>query len=352
MNSSYRQAIYWAAVALTSGLPFCLAAAETDALQADATEAASIRLEGALERPGGGSQYARVMKAWDDYDAAVTKAADSIRVGIEEQFEAATSAGDLDASEKWQAAAERFANEGAMPTHSELKPSVAASQERLKNAEEDLTAAYDDEIKSLTIEKKLDKAKALRGERDAVRRKRIVPATTKPPAPAIAKTRKAATSKTPQVGQWEDITRDMTGGVLRGGVIVLAPNPNADRLVSDKTYAPPVEIEYVCGTSRNNIRLGFACSEIIFNWEMNNNELRIGGGPANERHVPNSGAVPAGRMLTIRQLVMPTEMSIFVDGHKRASWSADFTRVRDPIEVFGSDSELQVKSVRVRVMTR
>ncbi len=350
MDSSCRQAIYRAVVALTSVMPSLLAAAETDVPQADATQTTAIRLEGSLERPSEGSQRAHVSSAWDDYDAAVRKAAESIRVGLEEQFAAATAAGDLDASEKWQAAAERFANEGALPKHSEMKTSVAASQERLKDAEHDLIDAYDDTIKSLTIERKLDEAKALRGERDAALRQRIVPASTKPTASAVAKPRRSAASKTPQVGQWEDITRDMAGGVWRGGVIVIPPS--GERIVSNKSYAPPLEIEYVCATSRNNIRLGFACNEIIFNWEMNRDELRIGGGPASDRHVRNSGAVPAGRMLTIRQLVLLNEMSIFVDGQKRASWPGDFSRVRDLIEVFGHDSELQVRAVRVRALPR
>lgn len=328
----------------------CLAQKPTADSSTTPEELASVTLEGTLFRPAEAFDHAVLKKAWADYHDAVTAGMESVRVAIASRFDAATSKGDLDEAEKWQAVAEQFAAAGALPRQSELKNVVAATESRLKEAEGALLAAYNEAIKSSTIEKKIEDAKAIRSERDSLVRAKTAAAPKKQVSGQHVQPKKEPMSKPIPAGQWVDITRDMLGGIRRGNVIVIPPN--GERVVSSRPYTPPLEIEYVCATSQNNIRLGFACNEVIFNWEQNWNELRIEGGPTGGSHVKNAGAVPPKKMLTIRQVVLPNEMSVYVDGQKRAAWVGDFSRTRDLIEVFSADSELQLQSVRVRTPPR
>lgn len=292
---------------------------------------------GTVRRPEGGMQHPALEKAWADYEVAVAKVAEDLGDVIGKQFDAATAKGDLEAAVKWQTIGRNFEKEGVLPDEAETKTTVNAAVSTYRKAKDELARAYDAVVKALTIEKKIDEAKKARDEKTGL----FSVAVTKPKTPAQPEATKVS---------WVDITSEMRGGVKQGAITVIRPQDG--RVVSDRPYSPPLVIEYVCATSRNNIRLGYACDYLIFNWELNRNELRINGGPVGEQHVMNAGAVPVGKMVTIRQEVLPREMTIYVDGQKRASWAGDFSNVRDLIEVFGHDSDLQLKSVRVATPLR
>jgi len=148
---------------------------------------------------------------------------------------------------------------------------------------------------------------------------------------------------------WREITRTFTGGDRKPAGIVV----KNQRTTSADSYSVPLEIEYVCMTDFSNIRLVYACKQLIFNWEVNRNELRIDGGPAGGQHRPGAGAVPIGRFVTIRQRVEEDKMSVFVDDKPRASWKADFSAVNSRISVFtGFGSTVTIKSVKIRELLR
>jgi hypothetical protein len=105
-----------------------------------------------VARPKDGVQHPDLDKAWADYDVAVAKVAESIKVALTEQFEAAASKGDLAAAEKWQNALKQFEKAGEFPTDSKTK------------AREKLDKAYEAVVRDLTMEHKIVEAKAARDE--------------------------------------------------------------------------------------------------------------------------------------------------------------------------------------------
>lgn len=134
------------------------------AAEAGSTDAGPKRPAGTVKRPKGGVQHPDLDKAWADYDAAVTKAAEGIRAAINKQFDAATEKGDLDAADKWQTALEKFEKAGEVPTEKEVKAAVSGALAELKKAGEELTKGYEAVVKNLTIEKKIAEARAARDE--------------------------------------------------------------------------------------------------------------------------------------------------------------------------------------------
>lgn len=147
------------------GSSLCLAQQPTQkpTAQAEAGTAPN-RTAGTVKRPKDGVQHPDIDKAWADYDAAVAKAAESIKAAIGKQFDAATAKGDLDAAEKWQVLLERFEKASELPTEKETKTAASAAATDLKKAREELTKGYEAVVKSLTTEKKIAEAKRVRDE--------------------------------------------------------------------------------------------------------------------------------------------------------------------------------------------
>lgn len=131
-------------------------------------EAEPKRPAGTVSRPTTSVQHPDLDRAWADYDAAVAKASESIKAAIAKQFDAATAKGDLDAAEKWQVISEKFEKAGELPAETEKKAAVVAAVSECKKAREELTKTYEAVIKSLTIDKKIDEAKAARTEKEAI----------------------------------------------------------------------------------------------------------------------------------------------------------------------------------------
>jgi len=149
----------------------------------------------------------------------------------------------------------------------------------------------------------------------------------------------------PLTRSWRDITHTFAGGDRTDAGIVL----KEQRTTSRNSYSVPLEIEYVCKTDSTNIRLVYACRQLIFNWEVKPKELRIDGGPVNRQHRPGAGEVPVDEFVVIRQVVENDKMSVSVDDELRAIWHADFSAIDSPISVFSClGATVTVKSVRVR----
>jgi hypothetical protein len=117
-----------------------------------------------VARPEGGVQHPDLDKAWAEYDAVVAKAAEGIKAAITKQFDAATSKGDLDAAEKSQMALEKFEKAGELPTDKETKTPASEAAAGLRQAGEELVAAYEAVVKNVTMEKKIAEAKVVRDE--------------------------------------------------------------------------------------------------------------------------------------------------------------------------------------------
>ena len=124
------------------------------------------------------------------------------------------------------------------------------------------------------------------------------------------------------------------------------------RLVSPKTYQPPVEITVVAKTDSTNLRMAYAADQIIFNWEDNKTQLRIDGGPANGQHKDDAGYLLPDKFVTIKWKVTPTQQAIYVDGQLRFIHIGDYSQIDKYVSVFPANgSTVTVKSMTVKRIT-
>jgi S1-C subfamily serine protease len=120
-------------------------------------------------------------------------------------------------------------------------------------------------------------------------------------------------------------------------------------LMTKDSFRPPIEITIVAKTDSTNLRLGYAADQVIFNWEVDENQLRIDGGPADGQHQMNKGHIPKNEFVTIRWVVTKTQQSIYVNDDLRFQNSADYSNINKPISIFGSHgSILRVESLKTR----
>lgn len=146
--------------------------------------------------------------------------------------------------------------------------------------------------------------------------------------------------------QGRDLLDTMTGAVHKeDGVLVLH---GQDRIATADKFAPPVRFKIIAMTDGTNIRIRYAANQIIFNWEVSPDELRIDGGPADGRHLLGAGRVPVGQWVQIGIDVTPTTMILSVDGKQRYHTNADFSKIKQRLIIFPANgSNVKVQSVQV-----
>ncbi|TAL01993.1 MAG: hypothetical protein EPO07_07805 [Verrucomicrobia bacterium] len=126
----------------------------------------------------------------------------------------------------------------------------------------------------------------------------------------------------------------------------------SDRLTTVGTFQPPVEIKVVAKTDSTNLRLTYAADQVIFNWEMNPEELRVDGGPASGHHRVGAGKIPTNKFVTIRWVVTNKGQSIYVDNELRFQHEGDYSGISRPVSIFpGFGSKITVKSVTVKPLS-
>jgi hypothetical protein len=131
---------------------------------------------------------------------------------------------------------------------------------------------------------------------------------------------------------------------VREGHVVMPPKQS---LATERTFAPPIEITYVLKTD-DQIRIGYGADQIILNWELNRDELRIDGGPVSGQHVRGGGAIPKNTWITVKQIVLAQEMVLMVDGERRAKWAGNFSRINAPIRINATGATIGIKQVTAR----
>jgi hypothetical protein len=149
--------------------------------------------------------------------------------------------------------------------------------------------------------------------------------------------------------QAESSARLFRNAIVSDRGFVLA---GSDRLSTPGTFKPPVEILVVAKTDSTNLRLAYAADDVIFNWEVDRDSLRIVGGPADGRHKAGAGRIPVGSYVTIRWLVTPTHQSIYVDNQLRFEHEGDYSNINKCVAVFPElGSTITVKSIKVKQFT-
>jgi hypothetical protein len=132
-----------------------------------------------------------------------------------------------------------------------------------------------------------------------------------------------------------------------GKEMVLQKN---DRFISAEKFTPPVEFTLVVKTQKDDLRLAYAAKQVIFNWEKNQDELRIDTDPGGARHVPGMGRIPEDTFVTIQWRIMPHMQSISVDGKRRLLHFGDYSKVDNPLEIFPLNHAVTIKSAKVKTL--
>lgn len=122
------------------------------------------------------------------------------------------------------------------------------------------------------------------------------------------------------------------------------------RFTSAETFTPPVEFTLVVKTKKDDLRLAYSAKQVIFNWENNQDELRIDNDPGGGRHAAGMGRIPEDTFVTIRWRIMPHMQSISVDGKRRYLHFGDYSKVNKPLEIFPLNHAVTIKSAKVRVL--
>ena len=153
----------------------------------------------------------------------------------------------------------------------------------------------------------------------------------------------APPSPPPSTSHWSGtITRErtMTGTTVLEG---------SEKLVSPDSFRPPIEITIVAKTDSTDLRIGYAADQVIFNWELNTDQLRVDGGPANGQHMDGFGHIPKDKYVTIRWLVTPKHQAIYVDDELRFEHCGNYAEMKKPVSVFpAAGSVVTVKSINVK----
>jgi hypothetical protein len=129
------------------------------------------------------------------------------------------------------------------------------------------------------------------------------------------------------------------------GIVLKDP----ERLSTLGRFKPPVEIVIVVKTDSTNLRMAYAADQVIFNWEIAREELRVDGGPADGRHKAGAGLIPPDKYVTIRWSVTPRHQAIYVDDELRYEQEGDYSGIDKIVSVFPAvGSRVTVKSIKVK----
>lgn len=121
-----------------------------------------------------------------------------------------------------------------------------------------------------------------------------------------------------------------------------------EKLTTEASFRPPVQITIIAKTDSTDLRIGYAADQVIFNWRDVPHQLRVDGGPANGQHKTGKGVIPKNKYVVIRWLVTPTSQAIYVDDELRFEHVGDYTAINNPVSVFSDSSKVSVKSILVQ----
>jgi hypothetical protein len=179
------------------------------------------------------------------------------------------------------------------------------------------------------------------------------PIVTPPPTPPVFSQAQQDAKLMQVLGSWQPVNGGSTSEMLyimRGqtqrdvdGTTLLPPGRT---LVTTQPVGPPVTFRLIVQTHGGDLRIGHPAHQIIFNWEMNRDELRVDGGPASGRHKPGAGRLLDDQWVGIELVVRADEMVIYVDGQERYRTSADFSKIHAPLTITNhGQTPLKIRSV-------
>jgi hypothetical protein len=120
------------------------------------------------------------------------------------------------------------------------------------------------------------------------------------------------------------------------------------RITTPAAYKTPVTFQFVVLGGGTDLRFGYAFDQIIFNWEMRADELRVDGGPDHGLHPkPGAGLLPVNQWVGVEFTVTATEAIIYVNGKEIDRLPGTFGSIEQPFFIEGHAGPVDVKSVKV-----
>jgi hypothetical protein len=155
-----------------------------------------------------------------------------------------------------------------------------------------------------------------------------------------------------QGGKGVDILDQMKGDANSGGdaargadgIVTLNPG---QMIATSQTFRPPVTFQIIALTNVNDTRIAYAADQIIFNWEMDHNQIRVDGGPANGRHKQGVGQLPANQWVGIELTVTQSAMIIHINGAEIYHEDADFSDINQALSITAHNGWVKLKSVKM-----
>lgn len=123
---------------------------------------------------------------------------------------------------------------------------------------------------------------------------------------------------------------------------------NKDSMATGASFRPPIQITLVAKTDSTNLRMGYAADQVIFNWEMDPQQLRVDGGPASGKHKAGAGSIPVDKYVTVKWIITAQKQLIYVDEQLRFEHEGDYSGINKPVKVFTHQSKISIKNFEVR----
>ena len=263
-------------------------------------------------------------RAKTNYRKSLSDWKQALLAAIDGRIAAAADAGDLNLVMSLKALRAKAEADGSIPAN-EKDPSIRAAKTRydqgVQSARLQLAAAYRRAVHDLTRTRQFEQAEKIQAEFDAL--------------PELHK---------PDTGtELINTMRGSTGREANGSIVLQDP----DRIDTDAAFRAPVTFKITLMTN-GDTRLAYAADQIIFNWPIDENQLRIDGGPAGGSALSGAGAIPKNKWVEITLTVLPDSLTIAVDGDMRYRVRNDFSHVNQSLSIFcASGSVVTVKSVIV-----
>ncbi len=303
----------------------------------------------------------------DVHDAEINKLKQQYLPSLDTAINKATAASDLDGAVALRKEQKRFTESKEIPEQDEASeaPSVkqlrAAFRVQVARVEKEsalrarsLQGKYDQVLvqaqAKLTQSKRLDDALLVKAKREEVAAAWITPAVVaaekaNPPATPLAQ--KAPATQTPTGGTGNSAAGDKIETIAELSGITVTGDQSA---VSKTSFQVPVEVEYKLKTD-GQVRFGYACRTMAFNWQDNPTELRIEGGPVAGQHKKGEGSLAKDAPVVVKVTVQRNRMVVSVDGRERAHWAGNFSTISQPLSISASHgSTVQIEQVTVRTL--
>jgi len=130
--------------------------------------------------------------------------------------------------------------------------------------------------------------------------------------------------------------------LLKQDKVIILKKPVADqgRLLTAREHEPPFGLRIRAKTDSKNLRLYYNVGVVIFNWEGNENQLRIHDPSTNETMaVDGQGYIEPDKYHEITWEVYPNELRVLVNGKERARKRGNYEKLKAPVGIgpaFGS----------------